>query len=475
MKLRELSSVETFFYSRSNINLHSCFYVGVQLNIIPSKSQLIKALHLTISQFPLLHCNVSITDPITNTDVKPYINSINEPIGFDDVVIYQDWDILGEEENNYIFKTFNFPYHENKPLWKLLIIPKTKQILLLVDHLYADGMSTVNFWMAFIQSLNSDTEITIDSDVVFHSEHEFQIPAHPYDKWPIPWLWKTKRFIVSKLFNWNPQLIVAPDSNLLHFKNYTFPKSLLLHSDEEDSSKKFKVRNDNHQYLLNIPTDQLKQLLSVCKEHSVSLTSYIAALYCISITKVKKDCYDGSHIKIDVPMNTRATIIKTLDIPPKELQFGNYIAGIELLYDLKENKDIWGIATEIQKQLLEHSTTGISDLINNMKLLDVIDPEVLIRSKVTPVPNTTKYPGSTFEVTNLGNQDFNSKNDASAEFWVEDALFNEPQGISDIFTCSTISTPKGGLNFCISYPDDIKDDIGPCMEYFKKNVLDMQK
>ena len=130
MKVK-LSAIEDYFFHRSKLNLHSCFYVGIKLNELPDKQHLVTALKYTVAQHERLACNV-LHDELKK---EGFLQSILEPLKFSDLVeYYHNWDQLGEAEINHIFQMYNFPYNENKPLWKILIIPNQNQMLLLTDH-----------------------------------------------------------------------------------------------------------------------------------------------------------------------------------------------------------------------------------------------------------------------------------------------------------------------------------------------------
>lgn len=464
MHLRQLSSLEKYFYQRSNLNLHSCFYVSVILNELPPKQHISHALKKTIAKFPHLRCNIIKDDK--EIYFKDIISSTN-PLYFDDIVEYKEWESLTEENINSIFKTYSFPYFVDKPLWKLIVVPKTDQLLLLLDHLLFDGMSAVNIWQSIMSEIPTTNEHLSNDDVIFSltdSSSEVSLgKQHPYESWPVPLSWKLKRTIVKVLFYWFPYSILSPSPRLLHFKDYSFPKNIFTDNSKPNKSI-YELICDNSQYILHIGPRKISTVLEYCKKNKFSLTAFLSSLFTLSLIESKdKIKNEGSIIKISVPMNTRNICKDKLQLPEKDIQLGNLIAGLDLLYDNdQDHLELKQLATNLQGQLITQSITNFDETMNNMKLLDIADTKKFMECKVTPKPGEDRiYPASTFEVTNLGNQDFKS----NSKFIVKDVFFNQPQGTGETYSYSIISTKNGGLNCCVSYPKPLADVIESSLRY----------
>lgn len=462
---RKLSSLEKHYYYRSELNVLSCIYLGVELNKIPTKAQLTSVLRQIILEYPQLHCNIFIDEK----DGEPYIKSIDEmPILFDGVVEDITWSLESEANINRIFRDYKFPYHIEYPLWKVLINSSSRKMILIVDHILFDGMSCVEFWNEFISKLNAGSTDTQEfSNVLFTAkEDKISVPGfHPYENWPITLKYKVLRPIISKIFEWRPSLITSKNAKLVQFKNYVFPDSSMIESANKGGDY-YAIKNDNCQCTLNVPTDELSDVLKTCRSQKVSLTSFLAALMCKTLEEsVESKGYAGSLIKIDIPMNTRKVCMLNLNCEPKGCKIGNFVAPLELQYNMNDCRNIWEVAKYFQERLYVQSVDNISDTINNVKLLDVVDNAEFIKEKL----RVAGLPG-TFEITNLGLQKFDQTPGLSSEFKVEDAFFNEPQGISNIFTCAIISTPVGGLNCSISYPRNIKAEFQPFIERVRNKV-----
>lgn len=447
---RQLSSLEEYFFYRSKWNLHSCFYTGIKLNKLPTRGQLNHTLSKLIKQFPQLHCNVQHTgsDKLVLTPFK------SQSINFDDVVDYKDdWDEWNSDNINSIFKQYHFTYFVETPLWKLVIIPQLNTLLFVVDHVLTDGIGSIKFWQAFMKHLGPETDTNVLFKVTELEDNNNIINSlHPYDLWPISWSWKVKRSIIPFLVKFIPDLVTGLDPNLLQFNAYKFPQDLL----DEESSEIFNysIHNTNVHWTLNVPQDKLKLLLTDCKNHNVSLTSYIAATFAVALNKNINDAEDtnsGAKIKIDIPMNTRNVCQSMLGLDDSQLQMGNFVAGLEYVGERKDLENIWDVATLIQSSIIQSSQDKIDDTIQQVKLLDVVNIKDYILPKITNFG-----PGAAFEVTNLGFHEFEIDND---DFVVEDATFNQPQGISDIFSCCVVSSIKGGMNISISAPKKINDQL----------------
>ncbi|QLL33610.1 hypothetical protein HG536_0E05210 [Torulaspora globosa] len=458
---RKLSSYEKFHYDRSRLNLHSCFYLGIELNELPEKRLICHALKETIANHPQLHQTIAI-DPEDN---QPYIKNIDRVLKFDDVADYVPF-AYTEDSINQLFRDRKFPYCVEEPLWKLLILENDKKCLLLLDHTLFDGMSALAFWKSFMKSLPDEAEES-DDDLWAPSQESSSQECHPYERWPTTWGSVCKALLVGALFKLCPSAVLAVGRDQLRFKNYQFPDGLFVDNGSIGRSR-YHIRNDNCQQTLQIEPGRLRDLLSACKRHGVSLTSFLAALLAISMDKcLEQDCYTGSYLKIDVPMNTRKACAEVLNIPENSMTMGNYVAPTELRYNLRTTDDVWQTAKRLCKVLKSQTTTDVISTINNVRLLDVADTAKFIEEKLK-----AGGPSGTFEITNLGAQDFcRGSND---RFLVENAVFNEPQSISDVFTCSIISTPLGGLSCCLSYPRAIKRSIEPCIDNLKE-FLDQRR
>ena len=460
-----LSSLEEYFFYRSSWNLHSCFYTGIKLNKLPTKLQISYALQRTIKHFSPLYSNVQTkSDNDTNDPVLYIIPFQVELIRFKDVVDYKDWDELNTESVNSIFKEYNFTYFKERPLWKLLIVPKLNTLILAVDHVLSDGIGTVKFWQYFIKNLGPQSDNT-DNPILFQPESlslPTNISIHPYDRWPISRTWKLKRLAVPYLVKYFPNAVTSLNPQFLQFNQYAFPGDLL----EMELSKPFdyKVKNSNIRHILNVPYPRLRSILNNCKKKQVSLTSYITAVFAIvlndKINDKKDSTNNGSKFKIDIPMNTREACQSMLKLDSSLIQMGNFVAGLEIEIDRSELINIWKVAQIIQSNISKFIKANINDTIQQVKLLDVVQIENFILPKIY-----NEGPSGTFEITNLGLQEFNSDYD---EFIVEDAIFDEPQGISDIFTCSGITTEKGGMNISVSIPKTINDELSSLLDDVKK-------
>ena len=142
---------------------------------------------------------------------------------------------------------------------------------------------------------------------------------------------------------------------------------------------------------------------------------------------IRDSDYTGSFLKIELPMNIRNSSEQVLNLPSNDkLAVGNYIAAIEFNHKLHQNREIWDIASQIQRTIRSSSKDKIIDKVNEVKLLEVVSSQQYLKDKI----GLNNGPSSTFEVTNLGFQTFRAACNASLPFHITDAAFNEPQGIS---------------------------------------------
>ncbi|SMN22348.1 similar to Saccharomyces cerevisiae YGR212W SLI1 N-acetyltransferase [Maudiozyma saulgeensis] len=460
MMLREISSLEQYFYYRCKLHLHSCFYLAVTVNNIPSKALLGYALQETIKKYPQTHCTVTLDSP----DSPPRIKELSDsPIYFDDVVEYSKWESLDANNMNTIFKEYGFPFDNGKPLWKIIVLEKANQLVFVLSHIFFDGMSSTIFTTTFMEHLNGkfDGSKMADNCLLYTSSQDVEIAVHAYDLWPVPLNWKIKRQLVKLLLKLSPGIVTGSDANLLQFKNYNFPDDFAkVPTDEIDT---FTVNNDNIQRVLRFPPEQLKTILTKCKEEKVSLTSFLTALFSIGLNNVSDDVLrNGKSFLVNIPMNTRAICKEYLKIDDSALQMGNFIVGLEYptSLDIVSSDTIWSLASKVNEFIIDNRQNKISDQMNTAKLLDIADVQSYVRQKVE-----NSYgigPGAAFEITNLGYNTFGgNSSDEGKKYYVTDALFNQPQGFSNIFNCSFVTTPIGGLTCSISYPKNLVVEMEP--------------
>lgn len=454
-----LSGLEKFFYSRSKLGLHSCFLVAVQLNQSPSRSEICGAIKATVEECPHLY-----SDVVTKGEL-PSLEPINEQILLEQVLEYTDYGLLDEDICNKIFREVEFTYGSGKPLWKVLVLNDRRTLVLCTDHVILDGLSTVAFWKKFLGSLNATASTSLVSEVVFEpSVHNSVVPQHPYDRIPVTFFETMARALVQVLvflaflkIDLITTLFVPPlQKQYLKFKNYQFTRDYLA----ADGS----VRNDNRLLKIVIPPQKLQNLLALCKGHNVSLSSLILAIMANSLKHVDSSQFDGTRAKISIPMNTRPFIEKTLLAEPKSIEFGNFIVGGELEYDLSDAGDLWQTAAHFRHDLAVQR--NVRGSIMSTRLLDLVEVDHLMSVKASE-----RYPSSTFELTNLGLQSFGcSEND---KYFVVDSSFHNPQGLSEVFSCAAVATPVGGLNCSISYPKSLSSDLDPSMKFVKESLINL--
>ncbi|EDO17933.1 hypothetical protein Kpol_1010p49 [Vanderwaltozyma polyspora DSM 70294] len=466
MRLRKLSSLELYFYNRSKLNLHSCFYIGVTLNQLPTRTQIIHALRKSVAKYQQLRCNVMKAG---DSEDDIYFNDIgNEKIYFADIVEYKNWDSVSESNINSIFQEYSFEYFTDKPVWKILVLENQNQLLMLLDHVLFDGMSGINFWNSFISSLPSIDSISEDAnanELIFPFEEPSQIAVlgdnHPYENWPISTTWHIKRTLLKHIFKWYPGKIMSHDPQLIKFNSYSYPSGL-LDNNSVPSKSQYTIKNNNKQYELRILPDELKFVLQYCRTKGFSLTSYLSSLFVNELRTVDSSYYNGSKIKIEIPMNTRSICEKELNLSPEQMELGNFITGLGLETEIDGEKiSVEDLARSFQNSLKKQSQESITESMNTTKSLDVVNTKDFVEYKINPLDDSDiSYPGATFEITNLGYQNFVE----NAGFCVVDAVFGQPQGISDNFFCSIVSTKLGGLNCLISYPTSLEVPLERCFD-----------
>lgn len=420
---KELSVFEKYCYHRTQLKLNPGICLAVKLNVLPLLNDIERSLRVLINEIEELSYSVDNLELRWKVLPELKLEQITEycDLNFND---------LGQDVNDYLFKNYH-RFKSGSPLWRLIIFPSSKTLALLVDHTLFDGISMSNFWHRFLNALNDKTPSDINSRVKDSLECI----------WTASWQYRLKRHFISKLFQWFPNSTLQVDPNLFRLQHYTFPASLI------DQSKQCAI-NDNFLVSLSMPPNHLSGLLTFCHEHGFTLSSLIVAL---TVQELKSMTSDRYSIKCEIPINLRPWIAAK--------EFGNAVAAFSYNFrsgmsDDSQDMDLIDIATTFHKHSKAMSSTwnGISQCLDELHLLDAIDIEKFCQAKVYNV----SYPSNTFELSNLGYQDFNH-GDKNGLYQVEDAIFIQPQSLSSLFTCNVISTPKGGLRISLNGPSEMRE------------------
>ncbi|AMD18655.1 HBL247Cp [Eremothecium sinecaudum] len=443
--MRSLNPFEELYYHKRGCNLHSCFVVGVTLNKPVERSTVQQVLIEVIKKNPILYQNIFKSE----SDNRLVVKAVTGKIQLNDVYEVIDATSLDEATANWIFKSIRFSYHSQTFLWKILALNGGQQLLYCFDHSLLDGMSTVIFWTDFMSVLNSVSslqDLRLQDAVVYNGDGNVVLPAHPYDVWPSSWRYKLVRAVLpfynTYLKPYVPEAWTRVD--MFNFSDYSFPKGLF-----DDANNK---RSDSKRISYRIEPDKLQSLSKQCREHGVSVTSWLAAKIMEAILKVERNHTTGSKISISIPINSRTQIAEKMPNYPKEaLRMGLFLTCAVLSYNIgSKETEIWALASIFQKQLREarYSESGVY----TCKVLELLDVEEYVGSY-----KKQRYPSSTFEVTNLGLQDF--KTTERDLYYVVDAVFIQPQGLSNILNVAVVSTPIGGLHASICIPRDIAEVV----------------
>ncbi|SCV00087.1 LAMI_0G02806g1_1 [Lachancea mirantina] len=443
----ELSGFEKYFYFRSKLDIHSCFFIGIQLNEIPASRTLSFALRQAIAKFPELHSNVTV-------DKKPAIVSIRGPLQFEDVVVETEYQTVGQEETNEIFDKVSFEYGVDRPLWKILVVRHSNQLLLCMDHVLFDGISGVNIWTEILNELNSSNiQPGATERIVFNGESAApSVRSHPYAQFAMPLVWKLKYWFVLALSYSDSfyHALHGTSAGQIQFPKYKMQGGLL--------SETQKIRNDNCRFKVSLTPVELQAVQQKCRDENVSLTCCLAAMLSAALNHVDVSSRQGTTVKVDIPINTRPLLAETLNLDPSDIKVGNFVKPAELKFELNQGTvDRWATARTFAAQLKKERRN--LDPLYAVKLMDALDVAKYIETQ-----KKTEYPAGTFEITNVGLQSFGTS--PEDKFQVIDALFDEPQGLSDVFTLATVSTPTGGLNCSLSYPQVLSNDLRPAFEAF---------
>lgn len=458
---RKLGLTENFFRCRTEVDFYRNFFaVGAYNRDLTQNWPLVyRALRKTILDYHILICNVfkdvlagyTIFRPIeqaTLGDLVEMYPALFSPLGKP----------VSEEFMNMLLRKLYFRLYEEKPLFKL-VFAGTHDLGVTFEHTVADGVVAPYFHevflknLAYCDNLDNDAEyvklygpapVTVDVDTpVFVYADDVGYIKHSL---PPP----------MEMGMQDPSIDYA-DNDPDHYSKVVPEGYPERWPGRFPATKEYSVAFK----LINIPPAQLKSILLRCKEHKVTLTSFIAFTQAMALQPI----YGEKHHFLTVIAVTLRRFLtpEVIDSSYSDLFedkdykiMGNY-AHMGLRETFAPVKDFsWEKVKSVNDHLAQTVTNN--KILSTMKpFFDAADELSDNKELFTPALAQNKVDGT--KISNLGYINLPVYEAKAKEWTINDITFGQDLApAASEFVLSVISTPRGGLNLVLSYYDHCFDD-----------------
>lgn len=313
-----------------------------------------QTLGLICDEYPNLRSNVRSSDSEGSNPELYYI----EQVDYSSILRIVDDESLSMEEVFREIQDVSFKYGDNKPLWKLILLNKTR-LFFYSDHLLSDGMSGSNFHEVFKEKYQTLTS----------TKHDQVMPA------PDDIIGGYDAPLLSKLYILGESLLPDYCKQWLHY---------LLDPYKDLSYKTMpKAERDSKSDLKILTYGNYKEIIAMCRAHDVKLTSLLAHLGLLAAGDVTRK-HDTFTI---IPTNARP-LMKPTDVDTK---FGLFMGHIDFKLPAMDQFD-WETTKRIHRTIHEDYQRCCYDL----GMMRFVDPKELL------FKNNKSVNGPTLEVSNIG-------------------------------------------------------------------------
>lgn len=440
--MRSLSLYESFFRCRTVNGYYNGFQVTATYSSPLSLHKLYWALAATLVDYPILASNVFRKDkdyvvaPLDRITLKQVVSIIDSNHPDYDVMMSNG--TISETGMKYL-NSFVFQVDCQLPLFKVFLFGDNV-LSVVLDHTLYDGLVGNYFHELLLKKLRllpeDVDEVSMDDEVFVHCGDNLCSYPEPIDcyfpEWEIPFTDDPNHFtkqVPLGLDKWKGR----------------FPGA-------KGVSIAFK--------LINVPSQDLVNILSNCKLKNVTLTSYIEAVFLKTFQPVFGDNY--THNKVAI------TLRRFVPNCPEFLV--NNLAHTGLPMNFPPINDFsWDLVQTINQNL--------KSSITNPKIMNVMMP-----FKQTYIPGDNNLPffdsllgkvkPETLKLSNLGFIRLPADG-----LTITDMIFSQDvSAVTSEFMINVISTSIGGLNIVMSYFDHSFEDVeydsfDGLMDDFRSNLL----
>ncbi|RLV91776.1 hypothetical protein JA1_003599 [Spathaspora sp. JA1] len=461
---RPLSFSENFFRSRTASGFYRNFQVTATYNhnLNQEIRTLFAAIRKTIIDYHILICNVYLDSN------NQYIYNPLKKATFGDILSFEDDRYLTQGNINESFmKKINeitFELYSDQPLFKLFLVGDF-HLCAVFEHTIADGVVGNYFHEILLENLQSgdtygDIPKTIDCDtVIFEFDHDLKYISNSL---PPP----------IDLYLEDIDLdYTHGDAN---FHDKVTPPGLKKWQGRSlaklDYSLSFK--------LINFTPEQTKSMLVRCKQHGVSVTSYIQAIEALTLQPVFGETYTSHKVAMTLRRHYKPINHPTFDPYNKILNKKNYkILGTSAHMGFSENHPpiiefSWDLVRRINTNII--NGTKNTRALNQMKGFKEFTKTSQTKNNEDFFTRQLNKPkADAIKISNLGLIKV-----ASVNNWnITNMIFSQDLApFAAEFMLNVISTPLGGMNFVLSYYDNSfedcqYEDFDWIVEELKRNML----
>lgn len=455
---RPLSPAENFFRSRTDLDFFRNFFVvgTYSRNLSESLPLLYRALRKIILDYHILICNVFKDPGAGHCFFRPIkCATLGDLVELDPALFCEK--PVSEEFMNMLLRKKYFELYTEKPLFKL-VFAGNDRLGVTFEHTIADGVVGPYFHEEFLKSLAycDDDKNNIEYVNLYGPQPDsidFSTPIFVYAD--------DVKYVRHSL---PPPMEVGMQDPSLDYtlgdpQHYSIsvPES---HPEKwpgrlpatKDFSVAFKI--------VNIPSRELKLILAKCKEHKVTLTSYITYVQALALQPI----YGDKHHFPTVMAVTLRRFLLSKKISPE------YKSVFEKDYKLMGNYAHMGLresfapAYRFSWKKVEQINANLAKTVTNDRLLNTLKPFLDAADNLsdnlelfTLGLGKNKLEGT--KISNVGFVNFPVYEAGDRNWTVNDLVFGQDlaPGASE-FALSVISTNFGGLNIVLSYYDQLFDD-----------------
>lgn len=457
---RPLCPEENFFRCRTTVDWYRNFgSVAAYSQNVNNPTLLARALRKTILDYHILICNVFEVPEAGNTEMRPIQRAT-----FGDLVEFAEELFSPKNEHvpewllSKICRTLYFRLYEEKPLFKL-IVQGTRDLAVTFEHTLADGVVALSFHEIFLENLAFCDNPENFSQYV----DNYGSPPDQVGNDTVIFDFKVdKKYIKHSLPPPVDMFMEDPSLDYTHGEenhySKTFPET---HPEKWPGRFPTTLEFTTAFKLINIPPNDLKRILSKCKEHKVLLTSYIACNQALALQPI----YGSKHYTLCVVAMTLRRFIDAEKLDPK------YLNVLEENYKLLGNFAHMGVpqfftpATEFSWKRAQQFQENMSRSTLNNRLLNMRKP--IYDSLLELGDNKHVFDkalavnkADSLKLSNIGAGKFPLYENSRLGTWtVNDIVFAQDLAPNaSEFVLNMVSSSRGGLNIVLSYFDHRFDD-----------------
>lgn len=468
---RQLGEKENFFRARSLNKFYRNFVVSgtYSCSLLSDKLLLARALRKLLIDYPSLTCNVFQVEDERRCIMRPV-----SVIKFSDLVDIYDQIVPITDEGlmRYLAETQFSQIYEEKPLFKLSI-PNDSSLSAAFEHTIADGLVGRYFHEIFLENLAYCDK---KENMLEYTELYGPTPLDFSDDLILFDLEKDTKLFKNSV---PPPLEMYMDPcekstpGPLHFSNQKPPQYPELWPGRFPSKLERSIAYKH----LNVPAEQLKQILALCKKHAVTLTSYVVVNSALTLLPI----FGHRH---HILLVTAVTLRRFADENRLEEPYKNLVTRGKGLLGLHSHPGMAQLFAPNEsfswKLVLNYNDNmrkAVSDKPGLWSILDAVkvpnwkgeNSEVFSASLGKPKLDSLK-------LSNLGFVDFPVYKSDSGDWTVKDLVFGQDIAPTSEFVVNVISTPLGGLNIVMSYlnhtfEDSKFGDFDGFSELLRRNLI----